>query len=78
MNSDALSFALRLVHRQYLQLVDIRRFQLPESYILCNETFQEQLVAVVFHPLDGIPSPPERYTHQVLKLIVDNVLEVRI
>lgn len=76
MQSDALSSALRLVQRQYLQLVDIRRFQLPESSLLCNESFQQQLIAVVFHPVEGIPAPPARYTHQVLKLIVENILEV--
>lgn len=73
MNDDRIASQLRILQRQYFQLVEPHQLIWPENRVLRAAEVQSWLFAQMFDA-DAIKSPPpDRYQLRVLKLLVSKL-----
>lgn len=73
MNDPRIVSQLRILQRQYLQLVEPHQLRWPEDATLKAPEVQSWLFTNMFDT-DRIASPPpDRYQHRVLKLLISKL-----
>jgi hypothetical protein len=64
---------LRILQRQYLQLVDPSQLRWPDAQVLKSPAVQSWMFSYMFDESNVKSPPPERYQLRVLKLLISKL-----